>query len=67
LLVRPPLALPYVFGPGSLQRYLAEAKEMQHTLYNSIGMALDIDTIGDLEMFHCYETEGKAMYASCYT
>jgi 2-phospho-L-lactate/phosphoenolpyruvate guanylyltransferase len=64
LLVRPPLALPYVFGPGSLQSYLAVAKDMHYTLYNSIGMALDIDTIGDLEMFHCYETEGKAMYAS---
>lgn len=68
LLVRPPLALPYVFGPDSLQSYLLETKKerLQSVLYNSIGMALDIDTIDDLEMFHCYETEGKAMYASCY-
>jgi 2-phospho-L-lactate/phosphoenolpyruvate guanylyltransferase len=68
LLVRPPLALPYVFGPGSLQSYLLETKKgrLRSVLYNSIGMALDIDTIDDLEMFDCYETEGKAMYASCY-
>ncbi len=69
LLVRPPLALPYLFGPGSLQSYLAETKKegLRNVLYNSIGMALDVDTIDDVEMFHCYETEGKAMYASCYT
>lgn len=68
LLTRPPLALPYVFGPGSLQSYLAEARKWQLSsiLYNNIGIALDIDTIDDLELFHCYEMEGKAMYASCY-
>jgi 2-phospho-L-lactate guanylyltransferase len=69
LLVRPPLALPYLFGPGSLQSYLAETekKGLRSMLYNSIGMALDVDTIDDVEMFQCYETEGKAMYASCCT
>ncbi len=69
LLVRPPLALPYLFGPGSLQSYLAETKKehLSSMLYNSIGMALDVDTIDDVNMFQCYETEGKAMYASCYT
>ncbi len=68
LLTRPPLALPYLFGPGSLQRYLASAREWQlkSTLYNNIGIALDIDTIDDLDLFHCYEMEGKAMHASCY-
>lgn len=66
LLVRPPLALPYLFGPGSLQRYRVEAKKecLSSLLYNSIGMALDVDTIDDVELFQCYETEGKAMYAS---
>jgi 2-phospho-L-lactate guanylyltransferase len=51
LLVRPPLAVPYVFGPGSLQRYSAEARERHLTvsIYNSPGTALDIDTIDDLE------------------
>jgi 2-phospho-L-lactate guanylyltransferase len=69
LLVRPPLALSYLFGSGSLQRYLAETKKehLRSVLYNSIGMALDVDTVDDVEMFQCYETEGKAMYASCYT
>jgi 2-phospho-L-lactate guanylyltransferase len=51
LLVRPPLAVPYVFGPGSLQRYSAEARKRSLTvsIYNSPGTALDIDTIDDLE------------------
>ncbi len=68
LLTRPPLALPYVFGPGSLQHFISEAREWQlgSVLYNNRGIALDIDTIDDLDLFHCYETEGKAMYASCY-
>jgi 2-phospho-L-lactate guanylyltransferase len=68
LLVRPPLALPYLFGPGSLQHYLKEIhkKHLASMLYNSIGMALDVDTIDDIDMFQCYEAEGKAMYASCY-
>ena len=68
LLARPPLALPYLFGPGSLQHYLAktEKEHLRSFLYNSIGMALDVDTIDDVEMFQCYEAEGKAMYASCY-
>jgi 2-phospho-L-lactate guanylyltransferase len=68
LLARPPLALPYLFGIGSLQRYLAETEKghLRSVLYNSIGMALDVDTIDDVELFQCYETEGKAMYASCY-
>ncbi|HLI87445.1 MAG TPA: 2-phospho-L-lactate guanylyltransferase [Ktedonobacteraceae bacterium] len=51
LLVRPPLAVPYVFGPGSLQRYSTEAREQRLavSIYNSPGTALDIDTIDDLE------------------
>jgi 2-phospho-L-lactate guanylyltransferase len=69
LLVRPPLVLPYLFGVDSLQRYLMEAKKerLSSVLYNSIGMALDVDTIDNVEMFQSYEAEGKAMYASCYT
>src|SRR5258706_3899632 len=51
LLVRPPLALPYLFGVNSLQRYQHAARNMQlsSTLYHSIGLALDIDTIDDLD------------------
>jgi 2-phospho-L-lactate guanylyltransferase len=53
LLVRPPLVLPYLFGPGSLQRYQAEAQErhLRTTFYHSIGLALDIDTLDDLETY----------------
>ena len=51
LLVQPPLALPYLFGVNSLHKYVQAAKEWQlgSTIYNSIGLALDIDTIDDLD------------------
>ncbi len=51
LLVRPPLALPYLFGVNSLQRYQEAALQAQLdcTLYHSLGLALDIDTIDDLD------------------
>ena len=50
ILVRPPLALPYLFGANSLQRYVQAAKEWQldSNIYKSDGLALDIDTIDDL-------------------
>ncbi len=50
ILVRPPLALPYLFGVNSLQRYVQAAKEWQldSNICNSNGLALDIDTIDDL-------------------
>ena len=56
LLVRPPLALPYTFGPDSLQRYLAESciQQLSSSLYTSIGLGLDIDTIDDLAAFRRY-------------
>jgi 2-phospho-L-lactate/phosphoenolpyruvate guanylyltransferase len=50
ILVRPPLAIPYVFGPNSLQCYREAVRQryLSHTIYHSIGLALDIDTIDDL-------------------
>ncbi len=59
---RPPLVLPYVFGPGSLQHYLAEAEQQQVSCYvqRSLGLALDIDTINDLELFYSYNTSATA-------
>src|SRR6266851_5184373 len=50
ILVRPPLAVPYLFGPDSLQRYLEAARQRQlsRTIYGSTGLAFDIDTIVDL-------------------
>lgn len=54
LLVRPPLAVPYVFGPNSLQDYLRQARQrdLDSRLYHSKNIALDIDTIEDLETLH---------------
>jgi 2-phospho-L-lactate/phosphoenolpyruvate guanylyltransferase len=51
ILVRPPLVVPYVFGPDSLQSYLEAARQrhLSYSTYQSIGLALDIDTIDDLE------------------
>jgi 2-phospho-L-lactate guanylyltransferase len=51
LLAHPPLALPYLFGSHSLQRYQLRAKrqEVSCAVWNSIGLALDIDTIDDLD------------------
>jgi 2-phospho-L-lactate guanylyltransferase len=51
LLAHPPLALPYLFGPHSLQRYETRAKHqnLNCTVWHSIGLALDIDTIDDLD------------------
>ena|SRR5207248_8285469 len=51
LLVRPPLALPYLFGPNSLHSYhqAAEQWQLSSTIVSSIGLALDIDTIDDLD------------------
>jgi 2-phospho-L-lactate guanylyltransferase len=56
ILVRPPLAVPYLFGPNSLQRYQQAARQRQlsTTLVHSRGLATDIDTIEDLhKLRHC--------------
>lgn len=68
LLARPPLVVPYVFGINSLQRYKAEAQQrhLSSTIYHSTDIALDIDTIEDLELFRRYEKERMAIHAlSC--
>lgn len=63
LLVHPPLALPYVFGVGSLQRYIDEAHQQQksYTLYRSLGLGLDIDTRDDLETYLHHATKDQAI------
>ncbi|HLH61089.1 MAG TPA: 2-phospho-L-lactate guanylyltransferase [Ktedonobacteraceae bacterium] len=50
VLVRPPLALPYLFGPNSLQlhRQAAIQGNLHYLIYKSHGLAMDIDTIDDL-------------------
>ena len=59
VLMRPPLALPYVFGPNSLQRYQEEAerRELLTTQVKRPGLSLDVDTLKDLELFRRYEEE----------
>ena len=66
LLVHPPLAIPYVFGIGSLQRYLVESRQRQlsSVFHTTTGLTLDIDTIEDLEMLRGYEMEDQASYLS---
>jgi len=63
LLVRPPLALPYVFGPDSLQRYLKEAlqRHLSVKVHKSHGLSFDIDTFDDLELLQMYAWEYEAM------
>jgi 2-phospho-L-lactate guanylyltransferase len=54
ILTQPPLVLPYLFGPNSLYNYQQTARQLylSYTTYHSIGLALDIDTIDDLEDLH---------------
>lgn len=56
VLTRPPLAVPYVFGSDSLQRYVEEAQQrhLYYTLYSSPGLAFDVDTYDDLEVLQCH-------------
>lgn len=51
ILMRPPLVIPYLFGPNSLQRYqqAAQNKQVDSIVYSTIGLALDVDTVDDLD------------------
>lgn len=56
LLTRPPLVLPYLFGPNSLAAYIQAAQQarISSTLVQSAHLALDIDTFADLQTLeHC--------------
>lgn len=61
LLIRPPLALPYLFGPDSLRHFItaAQQRDLSSTCYRSIGTALDIDTDKDLELLWYYKREAE--------
>ncbi len=67
ILVRPPLIVPYVFGPNSLQRYLeaASQKHLSHKIYYSTGLALDIDTIDDLRELETLKRNIKEIVYDC--
>jgi 2-phospho-L-lactate guanylyltransferase len=61
LLVRPPLALPYLFGPDSLHRYLdaATQKHLSSVVLRRIGLAFDVDTVGDLRELQVLRSESR--------
>ena len=67
ILVHPPLAVPYVFGPGSLQSYIEAAKQkhISYSMFHSIGLALDIDTIDDLDEAEVLNSNRKEIVYGC--
>jgi 2-phospho-L-lactate guanylyltransferase len=67
IMVHPPLAVPYVFGPGSLQSYLESARQrhLSYSIYHSIGLALDIDTIDDLDEAEVLNSNRKEIVYGC--
>ena len=67
IMVHPPLAVPYVFGPGSLQSYVeaARQKRLSYSMYQSIGLALDIDTIDDLDEAEILNSNRKETVYGC--
>lgn len=67
IIVHPPLAVPYVFGPGSLQSYVeaARKKHLSFSMYRSIGLALDIDTIDDLDEAEVLNSNRKETVYGC--
>jgi 2-phospho-L-lactate/phosphoenolpyruvate guanylyltransferase len=54
LLVRPPGAIPYAFGPGSFAEHqrLARAANASVMVYRSEHAALDVDTSSDLQRYY---------------
>ena len=67
IMVRPPLAVPYVFGPGSLQNYVdaARQKKLSYAKFRRIGLALDIDTIDDLDEVEILNNTRKEIVYDC--
>ena len=57
LLAQPPLLIPYLFGIHSFQHHQQEAQRrgLVSGVYNSIGLALDVDTIDDIEILQDVE------------
>ena len=67
ILVRPPLAVPYLFGTDSLQRFLEAARQrhLSYSTYHSIGLALDIDTVDDLVEVEVLNNNKKEIVYGC--
>ncbi len=74
LLAQPPLLIPYLFGVNSFQHYQQEGRRrgLAVGVYNSIGLALDVDTIDDIEILQDVEmlqyrrTDSGLLVSSCY-
>ncbi len=67
ILVRPPLAIPYVFGLNSLHHFIEAAKDryLSYTMYHNIGLAFDIDTIDDLRELDVLNRSKKEVVYGC--
>ncbi len=67
ILVRPPLVIPYLFGPNSFHNYIEAARQMHlsYTTYHSTGLALDIDTIDDLDELEVLSRSNKEIVYGC--
>jgi 2-phospho-L-lactate guanylyltransferase len=69
MLIRPPLALPYLFGSHSLHRYLdaARQKHLSSIVLHRLGLAFDVDTVGDLRELEVVRSESydQVELASC--
>lgn len=67
ILVRPPLIVPYAFGPNSLHRYVEAARQrrLNYKIYYSTGLAFDIDTIEDLHRLEALNRNIKEIVYGC--
>lgn len=66
LLTRPPLLLPYLFGPNSLPAYIQAARQrrVSYTLLQQTNLALDIDTLDDLHELEQRDRAWSSMASS---
>lgn len=58
LLLRPPLAIPYLFGANSFHHHVQAAgqRQLSVSIYYSTGLAWDIDTIDDIRELREYQS-----------
>ena len=63
LLTRPPLALPYLFGPNSLPAYIqaAQTSKLSYILVQTAHLGLDIDTLADLKQLERFGSDWFSM------
>lgn len=66
ILMRPPMILPYLFGPNSLPAYIqaAQQRQVSYALLQNAHLALDIDTPDDLRQLERHHTHAWSSMAS---